>query len=131
MMGVDTGISTADAWDDDLDDRMGVDSGIAAATEWDEDDLDDLDAMMGVSTETDGGGLEPAATATNAEGTYFPYAASYEANVAIMNGIWNALLQKEDAGDGEIGQYVLQTIDTAYASLYEAEAFAEEVFEGA
>jgi hypothetical protein len=105
------GVSAADAWDDDdLDDMMGVGSGIPAA-----------DAV----------GPAQAVAAANTEGIYFPYAANYEGNVSIMNGIWSVLLQKAAPDDGEIGQYVLQTIDSAYVALYEAEALAEEVFEGA
>jgi hypothetical protein len=112
----EVGLSAADEDDpDDLDDLATLD------------DLDDLDAMMGVDTgTTDADGQGSAA-----ESMYFPYADTYEANVAIMDGIWSVLLQKADPGDGEIGQYALQTIDAAYAALYEAEALAEEVFEGA
>jgi hypothetical protein len=138
-------------WCDETSTAADEDAGISIADEdlddaWD--DLDDLDAMMGVDADaaapqdgsTDTGETdhteqqeeeepEPTRTTDPAD-FYYPYASTYGGNRIIMDQIWAALLRQSEPDDEMIGDYVLQAIDGAYASLEAAEIRAEEVFEG-
>jgi hypothetical protein len=137
----------SDAWDGGKTTAADEEAGVSAADEGD-DDLDDLDAMMGVDTDasTPQGGTGTGDTdntedekeekepevlrSTDPSKFYYPYASTYRGNRAIMNGIWAVLTGKARPSDEEIGEYVLQEIDAAYASLDAADTLAIEVFEG-